>query len=408
MKTFAFAGASGRALGMYALPIHKDFQETAKIVGVFDINQHRARLLSEQTNGAPVFADFVAMISQTRPDCVIVTTVDRYHHEYIIRSLETGCDVITEKPMTIDDEKCRAILEAERRTGKTVTVTFNYRFMPYVTKAKELLRAGAVGKVLNVDFEWILDRKHGADYFRRWHRRMENSGGLLVHKSTHHFDLINWWLDDTPQRVFGLGSRQFYGPTREERGIRCSTCNYTKTCEFYVDLAKNPTLNSLYFQAEGEDGYFRDQCVFSPEIDIYDTMSVAVRYTKGAQLAYSLVAYSPYEGWRTSITGTNGRMELLEIESGPLLDRAPRQISVFDGTGKLTQHVADSAEGNHGGGDPLLLERLFGGKDMPDPLGHMAGSQAGAMSILIGIGANKSIETGVPVNIQDMLVEPIR
>ena len=408
MKTFAFAGASGRALGMYALPIHKDFQETAKIVGVFDINQHRARLLSEQTNGAPVFADFDAMISQTQPDCVIVTTVDRYHHEYIIRSLETGCDVITEKPMTIDDEKCRAILEAERRTGKTVTVTFNYRFMPYVTKAKELLRAGAVGKVLNVDFEWILDRKHGADYFRRWHRRMENSGGLLVHKSTHHFDLINWWLDDTPQRVFGLGSRQFYGPTREERGIRCSTCNYTKTCEFYVDLAKNPTLNSLYFQAEGEDGYFRDQCVFSPEIDIYDTMSVAVRYTKGAQLAYSLVAYSPYEGWRTSITGTNGRMELLEIESGPLLDRAPRQISVFDGTGKLTQHVADSAEGNHGGGDPLLLERLFGGKDMPDPLGHMAGSQAGAMSILIGIGANKSIETGVPVNIQDMLVEPIR
>ena len=408
MKTFAFAGASGRALGMYALPIFKDFAKSAQIVGVFDINQHRARLLSSQTNRPPVFADFDAMLRETRPNCVIVTTVDRYHHEYIIRSLEAGCDVITEKPMTIDDEKCRAILEAERRTGKTVTVTFNYRFQPYVTKAKELIRAGAVGKVLNVDFEWILDRKHGADYFRRWHRRMENSGGLLVHKSTHHFDLINWWLDDTPQRVFGLGSRQFYGPTREERGVRCSTCQYTRTCEFYVDLASNPSLNALYFQAEGEDGYFRDQCVFSPEIDIYDTMSVTVRYSKGAQLAYSLVAYSPYEGWRTSITGTHGRMELLEIESGPLLDKAPRQISVYDAKGKLTQHTAGAVEGGHGGGDPLLLQRLFSGKDMPDPLGHMAGSQAGAMSILIGIGANKSIETGVPVNIQDMLAEPIR
>jgi len=407
MKTFAFAGASGRALGMYALPIFNNFKTTAQIVGVFDTNQHRARLLSDETNHAPVFADFDAMLSQTRPDCVIVTTVDRYHHEYIIRSLEAGCDVITEKPMTIDDEKCRAILAAERRTGKTVTVTFNYRFMPYVTKAKELLRAGAVGKVLNVDFEWILDRKHGADYFRRWHRRMENSGGLLVHKSTHHFDLINWWLDDTPQRVFGLGSRQFYGPTREERGIRCSTCDFARTCEFYVDLAKNPSLNALYFQAEGEDGYFRDQCVFSPEIDIYDTMSVAVRYSHGAQLAYSLVAYSPYEGWRTSITGTNGRMELLEIESGPLLENAPRQISVFDANGKLTVHTAGPVEGGHGGGDPLLLQRLFGGVDMPDPLGHMAGSHAGAMSILIGIGANKSIETGMPVNIQDMLADPI-
>ena len=406
MKTFAFAGASGRALGMYAVPIFRDFADSAKIVGVFDINQHRARLLSEQTNHAPVFADFDEMLRQTKPDCVIVTTVDRYHHEFIIRALEAGCDVITEKPMTIDDEKCRAVLAAEKRTGKTITVTFNYRFQPYVTKAKELLRAGTIGRVLNVDFEWILDRKHGADYFRRWHRRMENSGGLMVHKSTHHFDLINWWLDDDPQRVFGFGSRQVYGPTRAERGERCSTCQYANTCEFFVDLAKNPSLNALYFQAEGEDGYFRDRCVFDPEIDIYDTMSVTVRYNKGTQLAYSLVAYSPYEGWRTSITGTEGRMELLEVESGPLLGQTPYQISVFDTKGKLTVHEIATAEGGHGGGDPLLLQRLFSGKDIPDPLNHMAGSHSGAMSILIGIGANKSIATGAAINIQDLLAEP--
>ena len=100
--------------------------------------------------------------------------MDRFHHEYIIRSLEAGCDVITEKPMTIDDVRCRAILEAEKRTGRRVIVTFNYRFAPYVTRVKELLREGVIGKVLSVDFEWILDTRHGADYFRRWHRRKEN------------------------------------------------------------------------------------------------------------------------------------------------------------------------------------------------------------------------------------------
>lgn len=403
MKSYAFAGASSRAISMFALPIAQRFRDTARIVGVFDVNPHRARLLSERTTQPPVFDDFDAMLRETRPDCVIVTTVDRYHHEYIIRALEAGCDAITEKPMTIDDAKCRAILEAERRSGKTVTVTFNYRFMPYVTLAKEIIRSGALGRVLNVDFEWMLDRRHGADYFRRWHRRMENSGGLLVHKSTHHFDLVNWWLDDTPERVFAFGALRFYGPTRAERGERCSTCDYAHTCEFYVDYANDPTLKALYFDAEQYDGYFRDRCIFDDEIDIYDTMSVCVRYTGGAQLAYSLIAYAPYEGWRVSITGTGGRMELEEIESGPLAGAQPQTIRLFDARGKLTVREVLAAGGGHGGGDPLLLERLFGGKPMPDPLGHMAGARDGAMSVLIGIGANKSIASGQPVNIADLL-----
>ena len=209
------------------------------------------------------------------------------------------------------------MLEAERRTGKTITVTFNYRFQPYVTRAKELIRAGAIGDVLSVDFEWLLDRSHGADYFRRWHRRMENCGGLLVHKSTHHFDLINWWIEDEPALVSAFGERRFYGPTRAERGERCSTCSHTKTCEFFKDYAHDPNYKALYFDAEHEDGYWRDGCVFSDDIDIYDTMSVSARYRRGILLSYSLNAHCAYEGWRAAINGTRGRMELLEIESGP-------------------------------------------------------------------------------------------
>ena len=71
-----------------------------------------------------MFANFDEMMKTVRPDTVIVTTVDRYHHEYIIKALEYGCDVITEKPLTIDEDKCNAILEAERKTGKKVIVTF--------------------------------------------------------------------------------------------------------------------------------------------------------------------------------------------------------------------------------------------------------------------------------------------
>jgi predicted dehydrogenase len=394
MRTYAFAGASQRALFMYAKPLLTEYAHQGRIVGVFDINPLRAKTFSQWSGGVPVFADFDRLLAEARPDVVIVTTVDATHHDYIIRSLTAGCEVITEKPMTTDAEKCRAILAAERATGRTVTVTFNYRFMPYVTRAKELIRAGAIGRVRNVDFEWLLDRTHGADYFRRWHRRKQNSGGLLVHKATHHFDLVNWWLDDTPQTVFAFGSRQFYGPTRAERGQRCSTCGHTRTCEFYVDYAANPVFKSLYFEAESADGYWRDQCVFADEIDIEDTMSVTVRYAKGAQLAYSLIAYSPYEGWRASLTGDGGRLELAVIESGPEASAQALTIAIYTPDGRVRHETIPVDPGGHGGGDERLLERLFSGRTLPDPLGHMADAQAGARAMLIGAAANQSIATG--------------
>ena len=107
--------------------------------------------------------------------------------------------------MTTDADKCAGILDAVRRTGNHVTVTFNYRFSPVHAQVRRLLADGAIGDVLSVHFEWLLDVHHGADYFRRWHRQKANSGGLMVHKSGHHFDLVNWWLQAAPATVFGFG-----------------------------------------------------------------------------------------------------------------------------------------------------------------------------------------------------------
>lgn len=403
MKRYALAGASGRALGMYAWPICERFSDTARLVGIYDVNPVRSRYISRACGDAPVFASFDDMLRESRPDCVIVTTVDRFHHEYIIRALEAGCDAITEKPMTVNDANVRAILAAEKRAGRKTTVTFNYRFGPYVTRVKELLRDGAIGQVYSVDFEWILDTRHGADYFRRWHRRKENSGGLLVHKATHHFDMINWWLEDEPQTVYAFGARRLYGPARPERGERCSACQYATTCEFYVDYRSDPFMKAFYFDAEGEDGYFRDRCVFADEIDIEDTMAASVKYKAGALMSYSLNAHTPWEGWRAALNGSGGRMEVEEYHSGHRAGETSQYITVYNRKGDKVTHDMRKDTGAHGGGDARLQERLFSGRAIPDPLGHMADSWAGAMSVLIGVAANRSIATGQPVHIADLL-----
>src|SRR5690606_23821425 len=101
--------------------------------------------------------------------------------------------------------------DAVEATGRAVTVTFNYRYSPRNSALKEVIASGRIGEVTSVHFEWVLDTAHGADYFRRWHRDKDVSGGLLVHKSSHHFDLVNWWLADAPTRVYASGGLRFYG-----------------------------------------------------------------------------------------------------------------------------------------------------------------------------------------------------
>ncbi len=406
MKKYVLAGCSGRALGMFARPLEERFSKQARLAGMFDPNYKRMEYYNrELKTPVPAYANFRKMLREQRLDGVIVATVDRYHHQYIIAALEAGAEVITEKPMTIDEKKCRAILAAEKRTGKKVTVTFNYRHIPYFTRIKELLREGKVGKIFSVHFEWFLDTKHGADYFRRWHRRKENSGGLLVHKATHHFDLVNWFLEEEPETVFAFGSRRFYGPTRKERGRRCLSCRYKKSCEFYWDITWphwGLDTKSLYLEPEKVDKYYRDSCVFSPEIDIEDTLSVNVRYTGGAFLTYSLIAHAPYEGWKMSINGSGGRLEMEEYHSGNRVSDRFDHIRYFDRRGDFITCELAKASGGHGGGDERLLRMLFVG-DLPDPLGLMADSRAGAMSILTGIAANKSLFSGKSVRVAELL-----
>jgi len=385
---------------MFAKPIGQSFRDVAVICGIFDINRTRAEYIKASINyEIKVFDDFDTMVGETVPDVVIVATVDRYHCEYIIRALDYGCDVITEKPMAISVEDCRAILEAEKRTGKKVIVAFNCRYMPYAARIKELIQEGTAGKILSVDFEYFLDTSHGADYYRRWHRRMIDSGGLLVHKSTHHFDLVNWWLDDEPQEVYANGMLGFYGSNGNQCGERCSKCSCFNTCEFAVNYKNDTFLKEFYFDAEKEGGYFRDGCVFSGDIDIYDSMSVTVRYSRGSLLTYSLIAFSPYEGWRISINGTGGRLEAAEYHSGHRADEPSNYIYFYNRKGEMVTYDIRKSAGSHGGGDEKIQRMLFR-EDVRDPLGRAADSYEGAMSAMIGICANKSIIEKKPFTIK--------
>ena len=227
--------------------------------------------------------------------------------------------------MTTSAEKCRRVMEAHARTGRRLDVAFNYRYAPTARRLKELLLSGIIGEIASVDFHWYLDTEHGADYFRRWHAHAESSGSLFVHKATHHFDLLNWFLELEPAEVFARGALRNYGRAGPFRWVRCKNCPHAGICDYHVDIGKSERLDLLYEDPSTEDGYFRDGCVFREEIDIPDTMSAAILYENGVQIAYSLNTFMPIEGYHLAFNGRRGPDRDPAVRAPALADARPRR-----------------------------------------------------------------------------------
>lgn len=431
MKKFLIVGLGGRSR-MFLKAFSEKYSENCKIVGICDNNQGRAKLA--QKLFAPILSDtkvyggseFDQAIVDSKPDAVIVCTKDSVHDDYICRSLNAGCDVITEKPLTIDEKKCQRIIDTVNESGKSVLVTFNYRYSPPRTQIKDILMKGAIGKVLSVEFQWLLDTHHGADYFRRWHRNKKNSGGLIVHKSTHHFDLVNWWIDSIPISVFAEGDKLFYNQKQASyydlanRSYRCATCESAHKCNFFLDIKSFDVMKELYWDCEKYDGYIRDKCVFGNGIDIEDSLNVLVRYKSGVMLNYSLNAFSPWEGYNVAFNGTKGRLEHHCQESSYINGSGQGEgfaqpnnttIKVFPHFRTAYEVEVKTGTGNHGGGDDIMLDHIFLPDSKPDRYNRTATHLWGLYSVLIGIAANKSIKTGQKVVIDTLvhgLEQPVR
>jgi predicted dehydrogenase len=402
-KRVALVGTGHRGTTTWGKELLANWSDQVVLVGLSDPNPLRLER-ARATIGVdvPTFARLDDMLSAARPDLLIVCSPDDTHADMVVAGLEAGADVITEKPMTTTAENCRRILDTERRTGRRVDVTFNYRYSPTSQRIKELLLAGAIGNVTSVDFHWYLDTQHGADYFRRWHAILAHSGSLFVHKATHHFDLLNWFLASDPMEVFARGALRHYGRAGPFRGPRCKVCQYADRCAYHIDVGKDPWLHYLYEAPSAEDGYFRDQCVFREEIDIFDTMSAAILYESGVQVSYSLNTFMPIEGYHLAFNGSKGRIEIRQYERQAWETPDADEILLMKNFGEAERIVVPHRPGGHFGGDPALQTMLFN-PGAEDPLGQRAGSRAGAMSVLCGVAALESARNGGPVKVKPML-----
>lgn len=431
---YAICGLSVRGVYHFMLPLlgksnggaEDDFSQMAEVVGILDLDHERVReFLGRFGLDIPWYSpdDGVErMISETRPDVLLVAGPDYTHCDHIVAGLNHGLKVVCEKPAVTNCEEMKRVLAAEAVSAGRLIVAHNYRYADTSRRIKELLRSGCVGRVTNVELVYNLDTFHGASYFHRWNRQREKSGGLSVHKSVHHLDLINWMLETTPETVFAFGALNYYGPVgaHRPRGGDGAVLDHIQTregCPYFkqhyaskgqpASQALTSTWDPLQLPYDGQ--YPQDRYIYDEEINIEDTYSVVVKYRNGASLSYSCNFSTPWEGYVLAINGTEGRLEASH-HSNPdptgLTPTPPEQdrIVVMPLFGGRQEHVVPLSVGGHGGADPLIRRDLFVTPSEESlRLGLPSDSYAGAVAIAAGEAIWRSAKEGRPYTVAELL-----
>jgi predicted dehydrogenase len=421
----ALVGTGIRGVKFWGQFIQQNYADVARFVGLCDTNPGRLDFGKTYIGvpDCPTFSTFDEMLAVAKPDLVMVATVDNTHDEFIVKALNAGIDVVTEKPMTTTADKCQDIVDAARTSSARLIMGFNYRYGSVFTKLKEILSKGSMGEVTSVDFNWYLNNYHGASYFRRWHGIREKGGTLLLHKAAHHFDLLNWWIGSDPVEVHAYGSLEHYGHNNAFRGARCTGCEHKAKCAYFWDISQDQMATNLYKANEHHDGYIRDGCVWREEIDIFDKMAVQIKYANNVQVAYSLTTYSPYEGFRLAFNGRKGRLEtwegvpsLMEIQEDQSMIYEKDMDHTTHSNAELSFHeiITQANFGEferikhpfirkaHWGGDPIMMDEILRGKIVNPGLNQGSDYRDGAMAVLIGIAARHSIDEGRAIRIDEL------
>lgn len=437
VRRYALIGVSNRGVASFARPLlgvaggtdsalgygasADDFSAYGQLVAVLDADRVRAQAFADTMlpTGHPGVALYTpdqldALFTEMRPDAVIIASPDHTHGAYIEAALARGVEVISEKPMVATAAQAARVLAAEQASTASVRVTHNLRYTARHRAIKELLDAGAVGRVLHVALDYRVDVRHGASYFLRWNRRRSASGGLTIHKSSHHLDLIAWWLGQRAATAYALGGRDYYGPTGAHRPAGASTAEVRAADPYYRAQLGSGTFPDD--AAEARRGLFdlpyevqypagQDLYLYDEEIDIEDHVSALLTFDGGASAAYSVTFSSPWEGYRATITGAHG---VIEAFTG----RTP-QGEALPGSGELVlrplfappeQVEVASVTGGHDGADPLMRRDLFVGPDEESRrLGLAASAAEGAYAVAAGEALWRSIAEQRVVSVPELL-----
>ncbi|MHA1682826.1 MAG: Gfo/Idh/MocA family protein [Promethearchaeota archaeon] len=186
------------------------------VTGFCDLNETRARAIKNQYN-LESYDSYERLAKQENIDMVLVTTENLYHKDATIAALESGKDVLVEKPIATSLEDADAMINSAKKAGRHLFQCYPCRYHPSAQKLKTMVDGGSggnggeIGTILG-----ITSTNHGCmpsheDPATRWFsdKKLAGGGAVMDH-TTHAADLIFWLTGWTPDRVFGIAKKLFH------------------------------------------------------------------------------------------------------------------------------------------------------------------------------------------------------
>ena len=306
-------------------------------------------------------------------DAALICTMDRDHLEPALAAIRAGYDLLLEKPVCPTPEECYAIENEAKKYGTRALVCHVLRYTPFFRAIKELIDNGTLGRVINIQHREDVGNVHQSHSFVRgnW-GNSEDSSFMLLQKSCHDMDILQWLLGKKCTRVQSFGSLTYFRPENAPAGApeRCMDgCPAGETCPY----------NAVKLYLESESAWFRNaatqkigptddevaealrntqygKCVFHCNNNVVDHQVVNLEFEDQTTITFSMCAFNK-GGRDIRIMGTKG--ELYGKHGEPNLHfydfetKETREIS--------TENVAvdHSIVGGHGGGDAGIVSAFY-------------------------------------------------
>ena len=373
MKTVLVIGAGSR--GVRYSQIAAELGEEFRIVAVAEPNDDRRGYMQKQY-GIPdemCHTSWEEFLSRPRfADLAMICTMDRDHIAPALAAIEKGYDLLLEKPMGATPEECLTIARAAEQKGVFVQVCHVLRFTPFFCALKRLIDEGAVGEIIHIQHAEDVGNVHQSHSFVRgnWCNSTESTP-MIVQKTCHDMDILQWLVGRECTRVQSFGSLTYFRPENAPEGAteRClDGCPHADTCPYHVERVYFGTKRSFSKSAAGKFEYTEEElrellktnaygrCVFRCDNDAVDHQAVNLEFEGGLTVSFSMCAFNQ-GGRRIRIMGTKG--ELIGNASDSFVTlydfatRESRRIPLSDGTGD------DSIDSGHGGGDQGIVRAVL-------------------------------------------------
>ena len=299
-------GPRGRVYANAIKEINEGLSEPrAEWLAICDIDaDKRARFCETHELSGTQIEDAGDLLAMPDLDAVVICTPDHTHRDLAVMCYEHGKHVLGEKPGAVDPQGardgCRAALDAD----KVRVSGFVLRFDPMAVKLREMVRGGAVGRLLGGTVHEAVGYHHGSTYFRRWHRLRKYSGDLLLHKGCHTLDLFNWITGVFPQRVAAFGGTEIFLP-RSDAAMQCRDCSVEDCIYRVTPPEEEPAERS---GSSGAGALPIDACVYNVDKDSTDTVFLSAEFDERVRLSYTMTLSHQHDQRRFNFIGTEGEI----------------------------------------------------------------------------------------------------